>query len=255
MDVNSILDLVITHKKMIAIVGGFALLSVMMLIMGFVFKKADPLKPKGRVLMLCESMMDYFSTFTKDVVGNKEYRSLAPLSICVFTSIFLTNIAGLFALEEGAFANPIYPITWAVLMFLFWNGYAIYKLGIGRFLKNIVTPVLLTPLNIIGMVTKPLSMSLRLLGNISAGSVIMSLFWILPYMVFSTISNIPVFAGNLFGGVLGGIAGILLSVVGGALSGYFSLFGPFIQATVFTTLTLASYAETISEKEDMEEGE
>lgn len=255
MDVNSILDFIISQKKMIAILGAFALLSVLMIAMGIAFKRSDPLKPKGKFLMLSETLMQYFSNFTSDVVGNRHFRGLTPLAITIFTSIFLTNIAGLFLLEEGAFANPIYPLTWSVLMFLFWNGYAIWKLGIVKFLKDIVTPVLLTPLNIIGMFTKPLSMGLRLLGNVSAGSLIMMLFWTVPFVACQAISNIPVFAGNLFGGVLGGIIGIIITVFGAALSGYFSLFGPFIQATVFTTLTLASFGETISEKEELEEGE
>lgn len=255
MDINTILDFLISEKKKIAIYGAFAILIIIMLGMGIVFKKADPLKPKGRLLMACEAIMEYFTNFTRDVVGKANARSLTPLAICIFTSIFLTNIAGLFMLEEGAFANPFYPFTWSIFMFLCWNGYAIYKLGIKQFLKDIVTPVLLTPLNIIGMVTKPLSMGMRILGNVSAGSLIMMLFWMLPYLAFDAVSNLPVFAGNLFGGTLGTIIGIVITVAGAALSGYFSLFGPFIQATVFTTLTLASYAETIEEKEQLEEGE
>lgn len=253
MDVNQMLDMMITHKKMIAIVGGFLLLSVVMIGFGIIFKKADPLKPKGRLLMLGEIMMDYFSNFTRDVVGDKNYRGLTPLAICIFTSIFLTNIAGLFLLEEGAFANPLYPFTWSILMFLAWNAYAIRKLGIGRFLKNIVTPVLLTPLNIIGLVTKPLSMGLRLLGNISAGSMIMMLFWFVPAMAGEALASLPTLGGS--GTAVGAIVGIIITIFGAVMSGYFSLFGPFIQATVFTTLTLASFEETISEKEDMLEGE
>lgn len=254
MNVNQMLDMMITHKKMIAIVGGFLLLSVVMIGFGIIFKKADPLKPKGRLLMLGEMVMDYFSNFTRDVVGDKNYRGLTPLAICIFTSIFLTNIAGLFLLEEGAFANPLYPFTWSILMFLAWNAYAIWKLGIGKFLKNIVTPVLLTPLNIIGMVTKPLSMGLRLLGNISAGSMIMMLFWFVPAMAGEALASLPTL-GGFFGTALGAIVGIIITILGAAMSGYFSLFGPFIQATVFTTLTLASFEETISEKEEMLEGE
>lgn len=255
MDFNQIIDFIITDKKKIAIYGAFIILGIIMFGMGIIFKKADPLKPKGRLLMAAEMIMEYFTKFTKDVVGQAHARGLTPLAICIFTSIFLTNIAGLFMLEEGAFANPFYPFTWSVFMFLCWNGYAIYKLGIKQFLKDIFTPILLAPLNIIGLVTKPLSMGMRILGNISSGSVIMMLFWMLPAAVFYGISNLPFITNGLFGGILGSIVGVILSIAGAALSGYFSLFGPFIQATVFTTLTLASYAETITEEEELKKGE
>ena len=252
MDVNSILSFVVTEKKTIAIVGAFVLLSILMIAMGISFKRSDPLKPKGRFLMFSEWLMEYFLNFTKDIVGAKEERKFTPLTICIFTSIFLTNIAGLFLLEEGAFANPIYPFVWSIGMFLVWNSYAIIKIGPVKFIKDIFTPVLLAPIEIIGLLTKPMSMGLRLIGNISAGSAIMMLFWSVPAVLFNAIGNIPELGNPFFATTIGAICGVLLSVVGAALSGYFSLFGPFIQATVFTTLTLASFQETISKKEDEE---
>ena len=242
---ENVLELIVTHKKMISIIGAFVLLAIWMIAMGIAFKKSDPLKPKGRFLALSEYLMEYFTNFCKEAMQEHRFKGFVPLAITIFMSIFLTNITGLILLEEGAFFNPIYTFTWSIGMFLAWNIYAIIKIKPIKFIKNITTPILLTPLNIIGMITKPVSLGLRLLGNVSAGTFIMVLFWQLPYMVFNMISNLNFFSS----GIIGVICGIILTTLGAALSGYFSLFGPFIQATVFTTLTLSNFEEALGEEE------
>ena len=248
---NIITDFIYSNEKVIAIVGSIIVMLIIMITIGMYFKNADPLKPKGRIIIMFEHLMEYFTNYTGDIVGEKRAKSFTPFTMLIFLTIFTTNTAGLLVLQDAAFVDPIYSFSWSISMFVLWNVYAIIKLGPLKVIKNIGTPVFLTPLNLIGMITKPLSMALRLLGNITAGGIIMLGFWMLPNLVFNLISEF-----NFFGsGILGILFGIVVTVIGAALSGYFSLFGPYIQSIVFSTLTMSNFQETIEQLDEEDEVE
>jgi F-type H+-transporting ATPase subunit a len=91
------------------------------------------------------------------------------------------------------------------------------------------------PLEIIGFLTKPISMGFRLVGNITAGAVFMMLFWMVPEAL-QEMSNFGILAVPIF------------VYLGSFLSFYFSLFGPIIQALVFTYLTMVNIGTLVNEE-------
>lgn len=219
-------------------------LIVFMLIANKKVKKFNHKRVESRFQVLMEVMFEYFEDIVSSMLGPERVRAFTPLAITIFLSILITNAASIVLLKEGAFLNPLYTFTWSLSMGAFWSFYAIWKTGLLSFIKNafIGEVTFMAPIETLGFIIKPLSLGIRLMGNITAGAIIMMLVYEAPAMVATSI-------GGGSGIIVGVLSGVVVVPVGAALSAYFSLFGPFIQATVFTYITLANIASLLPEEE------
>ena len=128
----------------------------------------------------------------------------------LFTFILLSNLSGLFGLRPP---TADYGVTLALGLITFFlvqiNNVRYNKFGA---VKELFEPVpFLFPINFIGEIAVPISLSLRLFGNILAGTVIM--------------------------GLLYGLLAKVAFIWPGALHAYFDVFSGFIQMFIFITLT------------------
>lgn len=130
----------------------------------------------------------------------------------IFAFIFLSNISGLFGLRPP---TADYGTTLALALITFvMIQYANIKYNKFGVVTNLFKPLpLLFPINLIGEIATPLSLSLRLFGNIMAGTVMMALYYgLVPWLLKLGIPS--------------------------ALHVYFDLFSGAIQAYVFCMLTM-----------------
>ena len=213
----------------------FFVICALMIVTAFMFKKTDPLKISSFAQNLIEWMFEYFEDMVETLMGENNVRTFTPMAIVMFVSIMISNMAAFFFMSEAAFANPLYTFTWSFSVMFFWSGYAIYKTGVRKWLRNAFVGeyAILAPIETMGYLTKPISMGARLVGNISAGSAIMLALYYVPVLV---------------GGGIGLVITPFVGVAAGFLGMYFSILGPFIQATVFTYLTLANINILIEEE-------
>lgn len=139
----------------------------------------------------------------------------------LFLYILLSNISGLFGLRPP---TADYGTTFSLALITFvmiqYNNLKYNKIGA---FTGLFQPIwFLFPINLIGEIATPVSMSLRLFGNVMAGTVMMALYYgLLP--LFAKI-GIPAF-----------------------LHVYFDLFSGAIQAYVFSMLTMVFITDKIGE--------
>ena len=220
-------------------IGVFIAVTIAIAFMGMYIRSRKTIMVTSNSQNLVELYFESFEGIVRGVLGEEYVQKFTPLAVTIFTTIFITNLVSLFGFTDGAFANPVYTFTWSIGMFLFWNAYGIYKIGIKKFLADFTKPyAFMLPLEIIGFFTKPISMGARLLGNITAGAILMTIYW--------SVANLVV-TGNLF---VGTIAAPIFIGAGSALGFYFNVFGPFIQALVFTYLTLVNLAMLIGPEDE-----
>jgi F-type H+-transporting ATPase subunit a len=85
--------------------------------------------------------------------------------------------------------------------------------GVGGYLKELLTPIPLAPLHIIGEFARILSLSFRLFGNVFGGEVLVTVMYSLTYVLIPT-----VFLGlEIFFGAIQALIFTVLTVI------YFSL--------------------------------
>lgn len=206
----------------ISIIIVAATLIIFALIANRVIKKADPNKVPGPFLNIIELLVESVDNLTVSNMGSKHGLKFSNYIGTLFAFILLSNISGLFGLRPP---TADYSTTLALALITFvmihYNGFKYQKMG---HITNLFKPLLLTPINIIGEIATPLSMSLRLFGNILSGTVMMGLIY-------------------------GLLPRILTLVWPGVLHAYFDIFSGAIQTYVFCMLTMVFVSDTFSEED------
>jgi F-type H+-transporting ATPase subunit a len=168
----------------------------------------------------------------KPIVG-KDYRKFAPYLLTVFFFIFINNLLGLIPIFPGGAnvtGNIAITLVLAVITFLITNIYGTKEYWKEIFWPDVPTwlkiPVPLMPLiEIIGIITKPFALMVRLFANMLAGHMI----------VLVLISLIFIFT-MMMGAIAGGVVA-LVSVLFSVFMLLIDVLVCFIQAYVFTMLS------------------
>jgi F-type H+-transporting ATPase subunit a len=112
--------------------------------------------------------------------------------------------------------------------------YGVRQKGLKGYLKHFVEPYpVLLPLNVLEELIKPVTLALRLFGNIFAGAIMLAL---IGSLITWEIGGIPV------GGVLGGFFNIIWKL--------FDMFIGAIQAFIFALLTILYFSQSMELDED-----
>ena len=190
-----------------------------------------------------ELIVDYLSDLAVSTMGPGGL-PFVPLVICLFFFIFMLNQIGLLPLKEFGLHFGETPIGGsptadlnttaglAIMVFLMIHATGIRRHGLG-FYKHLFQPfVFLFPINLIEEIARPVTLALRLFGNIFAGEI---LLFIIANIIISHISIGPV---NLS----------LAATVMPILVLFFNLFVGTLQAFVFTLLTIVYMISAVSEE-------
>lgn len=189
--------------------------AVVFIVIGNKFKKADPTKVPSKSLIVYENIVQIILGILRANLG-KYAEKFIPLYGTILIVMIFANLLGLVGLQPPT-TNVGVNFVFGLMYFILVQGAAIKTSGIVGRLKGLLEPYpFLLPLNILGEMALPISLSVRLFGNILSGSVIM-------LMVYSFMQYLGLF----------GILGFALTPV---LHVYFDVFSGFIQGYVFMML-------------------
>lgn len=199
------------------------LVSVFILIVAIIARvrinKANASDTPGMFQNVIELIVEMLRSMVEGIMGKNANRFVNYIST-LFLIIIVSNISGLFGLRPP---TADYGVTLALGLITFFlvqvNG--IRKNGVKHFTAMFQPIWFLFPINVIGEFAVPLSLSLRLFGNVMSGTVLMGLIYDLvnPYTV-----GYPA----------------LLHI-------YFDLFSGCIQAYVFSMLTMVYVNDKIAD--------
>ncbi|MBO4627490.1 MAG: F0F1 ATP synthase subunit A [Lachnospiraceae bacterium] len=206
-----------THIALAVIVLAVTVLAILA---NRAIRKADPYGKPGIVMTIIETVVEFIDNTTYSNMGEKHGGGFRNYIGTLLLFIFFSNISGVFGLRPP---TADYGVTFGLAMITFFlihiNGFKYQKM---KHITGLFDPIPLTPINIIGEISTPISMSLRLFGNVLCGTVIMGLLYNL----------LPKF---------------LLLFWPGAFHVYFDLFSGAIQAYVFTMLTMVFISKNFEE--------
>ncbi len=144
-------------------------------IIGKKVQRLDPGKSIKGPIFLVVLIIEMFNSLIETYFG-KRWRTFAPLLITIFIFLAFANTISLVGLS-----TPLSNINIALSFSLF----ALFTIQLSaimvrnpwRRLKDLSSPsVLLLPVNLIGELSTPIAMGLRLFGNLLSGAVIAVLF-------------------------------------------------------------------------------
>ncbi len=183
-------------------------------------KMKNPDEIPGTFQNIIELVVEMLDNMVKGIMGENARRFVNYLST-IFVFILISNISGLLGLRpptaDYGVTLPLGLITFAMIHY---NGIKKNKM---KHLTNLFQPfALLFPINLIGEVAVPLSLSLRLFGNVMSGTVMM--------------------------GLLYGLTPIFVQIgIPAALHVYFDVFSGAIQTYVFCMLTMVYVNDKIAD--------
>lgn len=142
--------------------------------------KARALVP-GRTQALVEILYEFVRNMCVDTIGEEGLRFF-PLVFTIFAFILLGNLIGLFPYFFAFTSHIAVTLTLALFVFVFSTGVGFYTHGF-KFFKFFVpegVPAwllpLLVPIEIVSYLSRPVSLSVRLFANMTAGHVMWEVF-------------------------------------------------------------------------------
>lgn len=197
----------------------------------------------GRLQTAVEVVVETFDNFVCESMGKENGRHFLPYVGSLFIFILFNNLIGIIPFMKSPTASIRTTIALAICTFFYVQYVAITKMGLFGYLYHLagtpkgfimwlVSP-LLFPMHIIGEIAKPLSLSVRLFGNIFGKETLIGVLAVL--------------------GILGlGFLGIKHPVVGFPLQFFVIPLGillGIIQAVVFALLSMIYFISVMPEEE------
>lgn len=193
------------------------LVAIVLIIFAFIVnskvKKAKADEVPSTFLNVVELLVEASDNLVTSTMGKQNTKRFGPYIFTLAVFLALANLLGLIGLtpptSDYSVTLSLALITFALTQYwTFRNGG-----GLGGYIKSFGDPVpLLAPLNIIGELANPVSLSFRLFGNIMSGGIILGLLyqWL----------------------------GVLAPVIALPLHGYFDIFSGLLQTFIFIMLTM-----------------
>lgn len=189
-------------------------------------------KRPGRLQVVAEKLVTMLYNLVEETMGKHNAR-FAPYIGTLFMSSICGTLIGMTQVFRSTTGDLSVTAAWALVTTgMVWY-YNIKNFGFKAWLKGFTEPiVVMTPMNIVSEIASPVSMAFRHFGNVAGGSVLTTLI----YTALALLSNFLL--GWIPDAVLTYIPPIFQIGIPAFLSIYFDLFSGFVQAFVFSLLTM-----------------
>ncbi|MCX7019676.1 MAG: F0F1 ATP synthase subunit A [Candidatus Sumerlaeota bacterium] len=155
----------------------------------------------GRLQALLEMTVEAFYKFMEGLLGEKYARRHFAFIATLFFFIWVNNMFGLIPFMTGATARFQTTITLAVMVFFYVHYHGIKESGLLRWLHHLagspqdavgwaISPLMFM-LEVISELAKPLSLSLRLFGNMTGEHILTGVFLILGIILMGAVWTHP----------------------------------------------------------------
>ena len=202
-------------------------------------------KRPGKVQVLLEKVVGMLYNLVESTMGKHNIR-FAPYIGTLFVSSIFGSVIGMTQLFRSSTADLSVTMAWALVTtgMVWYNN--IKNFGLKAWLKGFTEPIfVMTPMNIVSEIASPLSLAFRHFGNVAGGSVLTALI----YGALSLLTSV----------LLGWLPGLLGEIpffqagIPAVLSIYFDLFSGFVQALVFSLLTMVYVSGACPPPEELPE--
>ena len=225
---------------------------IMLILAGLTFAASRNLQlvPRGLQNFL-EVVLEQFQQMIDDVMG-PEGRRYLPFIATLGLFILMGNLVGLVPGLVGVTGNLNTNAACAIAVFVAYHWIGARKQGLIPYLKHFAGPVplalkpLMFVIEIISHLARPLSLTLRLFGNIVGGHILLAVIFLL--MGLDGLIGWAL-SGSVPGAIIGGIGGIVTIAFTVGFLYPLKILVAFLQAFIFVMLTMLYISGAIEESE------
>ena len=213
-----------------AVIAMWVGLSIVFGLFMLVVKSGVRLIP-GKLQIVAEISLGFIKDMVEEFIGKEEAPKYFPCIATIFFFFLACNLIGMIPgsytitsqlVVTGVFATGIFILT----LFIGFAKHGLHFFGIlvPPGVPKVMIPIMI-PIEIISMIARPVSLSVRLFANMTAGHTIL-------YVLFGLAMSTPLMIGWLPFGFTGAINGLEIAIA-------------FIQAYIFTILTCVYIGDVI----------
>ncbi|HLR34050.1 MAG TPA: F0F1 ATP synthase subunit A [Tissierellales bacterium] len=177
------------------------ILIIIALVVNKKIKNADVNKQPTGFLNLIEVLVESVEGLVESTMG-KENMFFTPYILTLILFLLFSNLFGLLSFTPPTSDYSV-TLTLALMTFFLTQYFNFKTSGFLGYFKSYTEPLpLLTPINILGEIANPISLSFRLFGNILSGVIIMGLVyaalgWFAPLVAPILHAYFDIFSGAL----------------------------------------------------------
>jgi F-type H+-transporting ATPase subunit a len=158
----------------------------------------NPQMVPGKLQNVVEMVVEGLSNFIIGILG-REGRRFVPFLGTLFIYIFAMNVAGALPLGKSPTASPNTTVALALCVFIYVHYIGLTRNGPLGYLKHLAgspqsavewafVPIMF-PIHVLGELARPVSLSLRLFGNVSGEDVLLFAFCSLGVTALSALDS------------------------------------------------------------------
>ena len=172
------------HNHSVVLIAHLLLVSVIVLLIAKMATKGLRAVPNaGQNVM--EAYLGGVIAMGKDVIGEELARKYLPLVAAVGLFIFVSNVIGIIPGFESPTSNINVTLPLALMVFFYYNYEGIKENGVVKYFAHFMGPVkalapLMFPIEIVSHISRIISLSFRLFGNIKGDDLFL---WVLLMLV------------------------------------------------------------------------
>ena len=218
--------------------------------LAFVASRNVALVPRG-VQNFMEVVLEQFQQMIDDVIGHEGRRYL-PLIATLGLFILVANLLGLVPGMNGPTTNLNTNAACALVVFAAYHWIGVRKQGAVTYLQHFMGPVplalkpLMFVIEIISHLARPLSLTLRLFGNMFGGHILLAIIFFL--MGLQGLIGWAL-SGSGIGAVVGGIGGAVMIAFTVGFLYPLKILVSVLQAFIFVMLSMLYISGAIEEAE------
>jgi len=180
----------------------------------------------------------------RDIIGSKDFLRFVPLLFSMFVLILVNNLFGVIPpVQFPTMGRIAFPIALTLIVYVVYHVIGIRRVGLRAYFKNMVpaglpgwiVPAIFVLEVITFFITRPLTLALRLFGNMFAGHMLLLLFITGgEYMFVHGGLGLKIAAGGSF------VLAFVLTI--------FEILIEFLQAYIFTLLAATYIAGSLADE-------
>ncbi len=172
----------------------FAILGFLFLVVGMIYRaKVSSTKnavlPDMGISFRNEALGQFIYNLARNIMGEEEAKKFYTVIMLLFTLVFTNNLIGLIPGFLPPTSNFNTTLALGIFVFLYYNYQGIRAQGLVGHVKHFMGPVwylaiLIFPIELISHGVRPLSLGLRLKGNMEGDHLVLSIFsGLVPYII------------------------------------------------------------------------
>jgi F-type H+-transporting ATPase subunit a len=199
----------------------------------------------GKLQWITESAYGFVrNSVARDIIGSKDFLRFVPLLFSMFVMILVNNLFGVIPpVQYPTMSRIAFPIALTLIVYVVYHYIGVKKHGLWGYLKHLIPPdlpkaiyILIIPLELMTyFITRPLTLALRLFGNMFAGHLLL--------LLFITGGEYMIETGGLGLKVAGAGSFVLAFVMT-----IFEILIQFLQAYIFTLLAATYIAGSLADE-------